>query len=118
VRLVEDVVEIRQELLEERAASRGCAHGRLMRAGQPLPAESTALVCALLNGPKRFSKITEFFEKSADNSVKSVDNSIKPAEFRVFKIFLFLSRPNFVSVEFSSFYQIFENSTDLPLSKF
>jgi hypothetical protein len=111
VRLAEDVVEIRQELLEERAASRGCAHDRRMRAGQPLPAESATLICALLNGPKRFSKITEFFEKSADNSVK-------PAEFRVFKIFLFLSRPNFVSVEFSSFYQIFENSTDLPLSKF
>jgi hypothetical protein len=35
----------------------------------------------------------EFFEKPADNSVR-------PAEFQVFKIFLFLSRLNFVSVEF------------------
>jgi hypothetical protein len=45
VRLTEDVIEICQELLEERAASRGRAHGRRMRAGQPLPAESAALVC-------------------------------------------------------------------------
>jgi hypothetical protein len=37
--------------------------------------------------------MTEFFEKSADNSVK-------PVEFRVFKFFLFLSRLNFVSAEF------------------
>jgi hypothetical protein len=45
VRLAEDVIEISQELLEERAASRGRAHDRRMRARQPLPAESAALVC-------------------------------------------------------------------------
>jgi hypothetical protein len=39
----------------------------------------------------------KFFEKPADNSVK-------PVEFQVFKIFLFLSRLNFVSVDFSDFY--------------
>jgi hypothetical protein len=45
VRLAEDIVEILQELLEERAASRGRAHNRRTRARQPLPAESAALVC-------------------------------------------------------------------------
>jgi hypothetical protein len=40
-----------------------------------------------------------FFEKPADNSVK-------PVEFQVFKIFLFLSRLNFVSVDFPDFYWI------------
>jgi hypothetical protein len=44
--------------------------------------------------------MTEFFEKLGDNSVKPVDNSVKPAEFQVFKIFLFLSHLNFVSAEF------------------
>jgi hypothetical protein len=38
----------------------------------------------------------EFFEKM-------VDNSVKPAEFWIFKIFLFLSRLNFVSTEFFRF---------------
>jgi hypothetical protein len=41
--------------------------------------------------------MTEFFEKT-------IDNSVKPAEFWIFKIFLFLSRLNFVSTEFSGFY--------------
>jgi hypothetical protein len=45
VRLAEDVVEILQELVEERAASRSRAHSRHARARQPLPAESAALVC-------------------------------------------------------------------------
>jgi hypothetical protein len=45
VRLIEDVIKIHQELLEERAASRGHAHGRRMRAHQPLPTESAALAC-------------------------------------------------------------------------
>jgi hypothetical protein len=45
VQLAEDVVEIHQELLEERAASRGRAHSQRTRARQPLPAESTTLVC-------------------------------------------------------------------------
>jgi hypothetical protein len=45
VRLTEDVIKIHQELFEERAASRGCAHGRCMGAWQPLPAESATLVC-------------------------------------------------------------------------
>jgi hypothetical protein len=62
--------------------------------------------------------MTEFFEKPVDNSVKPVDNSVKPIEFQVFKIFLFLSRLNFVSAEFSGLYQIFENLTDSPPSKF
>jgi hypothetical protein len=43
--LAEDVVKIRQELVKEQAASRGCAHGRRLGAWQPLPAESATLVC-------------------------------------------------------------------------
>jgi hypothetical protein len=45
VRPAEDVVKICQELFEERAASRGCAHDRRMGAWQPLPAGSVTLVC-------------------------------------------------------------------------
>jgi hypothetical protein len=43
-----------------------------------------------------FSKMTDFFEKSADNSVKL-------AKFQVSKFFLFLARLNFVSAEFFRF---------------
>jgi hypothetical protein len=43
--------------------------------------------------------MTDFFEKSANNLVKPVDNSVKPAEFRVFKFFLFLSQLNFISAK-------------------
>jgi hypothetical protein len=42
--LAEDVVKICQELIKERAASRGCAHGRCLGAWQPLPPESATLV--------------------------------------------------------------------------
>jgi hypothetical protein len=58
-------------------------------------------------GQNVFQKMTEFFEKPADNSVKPVDNSVKPAEFQVFKFFLFLSWLNFVSTEFFRFLPIF-----------
>jgi hypothetical protein len=44
--------------------------------------------------------MSDFFKKPVDNSVKSVDNLVKLAEFWVFKIFLFLSRLNFVLTEF------------------
>jgi hypothetical protein len=42
-------------------------------------------------GQNDFQKMTDFFEKSTNNSVK-------PAEFQVSIFFLFLTRLNFVSV--------------------
>jgi hypothetical protein len=52
--LTEDVIKICQELVKERAASRGCAHGRRLGAWQPLPAESATLVC---EGDRAVAKI-------------------------------------------------------------
>jgi hypothetical protein len=52
--------------------------------------------------------MTEFFEKSADNSIKPVDNSVKPAKFRVSKFFLFLARLNrMAQLRFDRIFSVF-----------
>jgi hypothetical protein len=58
-------------------------------------------------GQNGFSKMIKFFEKLVDNSVKPVDNLVKPTEFQVFKFFLFISRLNFISVDFFWFFPNF-----------